>query len=75
MNQRDIYEYLRRHGPSTVPEITVALGCDSASGRNTMHHKVAQLRTWNMVEIVGVKGADGRHPTNVWAAVSCDDRA
>lgn len=73
MNQRDIYEFLRRNGPSTVPELTAALWEDSTSNRITMHHKVQQLRKWNMVEAVGVKGADGRHPTKIWAAVAVDE--
>lgn len=72
MNQNEIYDYLRVNGPSTVPEMTVAMGYDTASGRNIMHHKVAQLRKWNMVRVVGVKML-GKHNTNVWAAVTGDE--
>lgn len=70
MNQDDIHEYLRTNGPSTVPEMAAALGTDTTGCRNTIHHKITQLRKWNLVEIVGEKGTGGRHPTKVWAAVA-----
>lgn len=73
MNQIDIYNALREHGPMSTTELTDLFYPDrdpfKRTGRiSTIRGRLVQLVKWNMVDSRTEKGSNGRK-VSIWYAV------
>ncbi|MGN0138542.1 MAG: hypothetical protein ACI381_08060 [Candidatus Methanomethylophilaceae archaeon] len=57
MNQSEVLDIVRTHGPIKSKDISEILGCDDVIN---VRKKLKMLRTWGLVEPFKAKNKDGR---------------